>query len=103
MACPVTHVRAGKVSILLLAESNKAELEIPGELMHTGKVTAAIDSRIRLAEVAAAIRHAEEGRAHGTIVIEIDQAAAGPCGESWAIRAVGASVATITLCNILLC
>ncbi len=58
--------------VLILAELNKEDLTILGDLMQTGKMTPVIGSRYRLDEVPDAIRHSEEGHARGKIVIAVE-------------------------------
>lgn len=55
--------------VFLLANINKEDLTILGELMEAGKVTPVIDRRYRLHEVPEAIRYLEEGHARGKVVI----------------------------------
>ena len=58
--------------VMILAELNKEDLTILGDLMQTGKMTPVIDSRYRLDEVPDAIRHSEEGHARGKIVVTVE-------------------------------
>ena len=53
----------------ILAQLNKADLEVLGELMQAGKVIPVIDTRYTLSAAADAIRHVEEGHARGKVVI----------------------------------
>lgn len=55
-----------------LAELNQEDLTVLRELLAAGKVRPAIDRRYPLAEVPAAIRYLEEGRARGKVVITMD-------------------------------
>ncbi len=57
---------------MLLAELNKEDLTILGDLMQAGKVTPVIDRRYSLSEVPAAIRYLEEGHARGKVVITLE-------------------------------
>jgi NADPH:quinone reductase-like Zn-dependent oxidoreductase len=57
---------------MILAELNKEDLDILGDLMQAGKVTPVIDRRYGLSEVPAAIRYSEEGHARGKIVIDLE-------------------------------
>jgi len=59
----------GQEFVMLLAELRQDDLATLGDLLQAGKVTPVIDSRYRLSEVPAAIRHSEEGHAQGKIVI----------------------------------
>ena len=54
---------------MFLAELNKKDLTLLGELMATGKVTPVIDRRYKLSEAASAIEYLETGRARGKVVI----------------------------------
>jgi NADPH:quinone reductase-like Zn-dependent oxidoreductase len=56
----------------LLANVNKEDLTILGDLMQAGKVTPVIDRRYSLSEVPAAIRYLEEGHARGKVVINLE-------------------------------
>jgi NADPH:quinone reductase-like Zn-dependent oxidoreductase len=58
--------------VMLLADTNKDDLAILGNLMQAGKVTPVIDSRYRLSEVPAAIQHSEDGHARGKIIIDLE-------------------------------
>lgn len=58
--------------VMILAEIRQDDLAILGDLMQSGEVTPVIDSRYRLSEVAAAIRHSEEGHARGKIIITLE-------------------------------
>jgi NADPH:quinone reductase-like Zn-dependent oxidoreductase len=57
---------------MLLADVNKEDLTILGDLMQAGKVTPVIDRRYSLSEVPAAIRYLEEGHARGKVVINLE-------------------------------
>ncbi len=57
---------------MMLAELNKKDLTILGDLMQAGKVTPVIDRHYRLSEVPAAIRYLEEGHARGKVVITLE-------------------------------
>jgi NADPH:quinone reductase-like Zn-dependent oxidoreductase len=57
---------------MMLAELNKKDLTLLGELMQAGKVTPVIDRHYSLGEVPAAIRYLEEGHARGKVVIDVD-------------------------------
>jgi NADPH:quinone reductase-like Zn-dependent oxidoreductase len=57
---------------MMLAELNKNDLIVLGDLMQAGKVTPVIDRRYPLSEVPAAIRYLEEGHARGKVVIDVD-------------------------------
>ena len=58
--------------ILFLGQLNREDLAFLGGLMQEGQLTAVIDRRYNLAEVPAAIRYSEEGRARGKIIIDVD-------------------------------
>jgi NADPH:quinone reductase-like Zn-dependent oxidoreductase len=57
---------------MMLAQLNKNDLILLGDLMQAGKVTPVIDRRYPLSEVPAAIRYLEEGHARGKVVIDVD-------------------------------
>lgn len=56
----------------LLAELNKEDLTIVGDLMQAGKVKPVIDRRYKLSEAPAAIRYLEQGHARGKVVINVE-------------------------------
>lgn len=58
--------------LMVLAEMNQPDLTILADLMQSGQIVPVIDSRYALQDVAAAIRHSEEGHARGKIIIELD-------------------------------
>ena len=62
----------GQEMRMMLAELNKKDLTLLGELIQAGKVTPVIDRRYSLSEVPAAIRYLEEGHARGKVVIDVD-------------------------------
>jgi NADPH:quinone reductase-like Zn-dependent oxidoreductase len=62
----------GQKFLPFLAELNKEDLTILGDLMQAGKVTPVIDRRYKLSEVPAAIRYLEEGHARGKVVISVE-------------------------------
>ena len=57
--------------VSLLANINKDDLALVGELIATGKVTPVIDRSYGLSEVPAAIGYLEEGHARGKVVIRL--------------------------------
>jgi NADPH:quinone reductase-like Zn-dependent oxidoreductase len=57
---------------MLLAQLNKKDLIVLGELMQAGKVTPVIDRTYRLSETPTAIRYLEEGHARGKVVIDLE-------------------------------
>jgi len=58
--------------VMILAQLNKQDLIVLGDLMQNGTVTPVIDTRYRLSEVSAAIRYSEEGHARGKIIIDLE-------------------------------
>jgi NADPH:quinone reductase-like Zn-dependent oxidoreductase len=54
-----------------MASENSADLRVLRDLIESGKITPAIDRTYALSETPAAIRHVQEGRARGKIVITI--------------------------------
>jgi NADPH:quinone reductase-like Zn-dependent oxidoreductase len=59
--------------VVFMARLNQQDLALLAELAQSGQVTPVIDRRFPLAEVPAAIRYSEEGRARGKIVIDVEQ------------------------------
>ncbi|HEY4369136.1 MAG TPA: NAD(P)-dependent alcohol dehydrogenase [Steroidobacteraceae bacterium] len=57
---------------MMLAELNKADLTVLGELMESGKVTPVIDRTYRLDEIADGIRYLEKGHARGKVVVQMN-------------------------------
>ena len=57
--------------VMIMAEQHADDLATLGELMQSGEMTPVIDSRYRLSEVPAAIRHSEDGHARGKIIINM--------------------------------
>jgi NADPH:quinone reductase-like Zn-dependent oxidoreductase len=68
VSSPFVHQKMG----MLLAQLNKNDLNVLGELMQAGKVTPVIDRTYKLSEVPAAIRYLEEGHARGKVVIDLE-------------------------------
>ena len=58
--------------VMFVAQLNKDDLAVLGDLMQAGKVTPVIDRRYELSDVPAAIRYSEEGHARGKIIIGDD-------------------------------
>ena len=54
-----------------IASENSADLKILQDLIESGKITPAIDRTYPLSQTPAAIRHVQEGRARGKVVITI--------------------------------
>jgi NADPH:quinone reductase-like Zn-dependent oxidoreductase len=54
-----------------VASENTADLGVLRELIEAGKVTPAIDHTYPLAETAAAVRHVQDGRTRGKVVIAL--------------------------------
>ena len=59
-----------KLSTFIVSE-NSADLMILRDLLESGKITPAIDRTYPLGQTPAAIRHVQEGRARGKVVITI--------------------------------
>ena len=57
---------------MLMAELNKKDLTILGDLMQSGKVTPVIDRTYPLSKIAEAIRYLEQGHARGKVVITVE-------------------------------
>lgn len=65
--------RCGTRKLAFFVTRRSAEdLTLLAALIAAGKVTPMIDRRYRLAETAAAIRHVQEGRAHGKVVVTME-------------------------------
>jgi NADPH:quinone reductase-like Zn-dependent oxidoreductase len=58
---------------MLMAELNKKDLTILGDLMQSGKVRPVIDRTYPLSQIAEAIRYLEQGHARGKVIITIAQ------------------------------
>ncbi len=54
-----------------ITSENSADLRVLRDLIESGKITPAIDQTYPLSQTPAAIRHVQEGRARGKIVITI--------------------------------
>ena len=59
--------------IAYIAEFNKADVTILGDLMRSGKMTPVIDRTYKLSETADALRYLETGHARGKVVITVAQ------------------------------
>lgn len=58
---------------MMMAQGNKADLNILADLMQSGKVTPVIDRTYPLSEIREAIRYLETGRARGKVIITVSQ------------------------------
>jgi NADPH:quinone reductase-like Zn-dependent oxidoreductase len=58
---------------MMMAQSNKDDLNILADLMQSGKVTPVIDRTYPLNQIADAIRYLEQGHARGKVVITVAQ------------------------------
>jgi NADPH:quinone reductase-like Zn-dependent oxidoreductase len=58
---------------MFMAELNKEDLTILGDLMQSGKVTPVIDRTYPLSQIAEAIRYLEQGHARGKVIITVGQ------------------------------
>ena len=65
---PFTSQKMG----MLMADLNKKDLTILGDLMQSGKVTPVIDRTYPLSQIADAIRYLEAGHARGKVVITLE-------------------------------
>jgi NADPH:quinone reductase-like Zn-dependent oxidoreductase len=54
---------------MMMAELNKKDLTILGDLMQSGKVTPVIDRTYPLSQIAEAIRYLEAGHARGKVIV----------------------------------
>jgi NADPH:quinone reductase-like Zn-dependent oxidoreductase len=57
---------------MMMAQGNKADLNILADLMQSGKVTPVIDRTYPLSEIREAIRYLETGRARGKVIIAVE-------------------------------
>lgn len=57
---------------MFMADVNKQDLTLVGDLIQAGKVTPVIDRRYRLSDAPEAIRYLEQGRARGKVIITMD-------------------------------
>jgi NADPH:quinone reductase-like Zn-dependent oxidoreductase len=57
---------------MILAELNKKDLGVMGELMQSGKVTPVIDRTYKLSDAAEALRYLEKGHARGKVVLTVE-------------------------------
>jgi len=57
---------------MMLAELNKDDLAVLGDLMQSGKVTPVIDRAYKLSETAEAIGYLEKGHARGKVVLTVE-------------------------------
>ncbi len=64
-------VRSSRKAVFFIANLNKQDLEVLGELLEAGKVTPVIDRRYELSDVADAFRYLGEGHAQGKIVVTV--------------------------------
>jgi NADPH:quinone reductase-like Zn-dependent oxidoreductase len=62
---------AGQKLSTFIASENSADLAILRDLLESGKIASAIDRTYPLSQTPAAIRHVQEGRARGKVVITI--------------------------------
>jgi NADPH:quinone reductase-like Zn-dependent oxidoreductase len=56
---------------MLASKENAKDLNVLRNLIETGQVSPAIDTVYALSDAAAAIRHVQEGRAKGKVVIAV--------------------------------
>jgi len=57
---------------MMLAELNKDDLAVLGELMQSGKVTPVIDRTYKVSEAAEAVAYLEKGHARGKVVLTVE-------------------------------
>jgi NADPH:quinone reductase-like Zn-dependent oxidoreductase len=57
---------------MMLADLNKEDLAVLGDLMQSGKVTSVIDRTYKLSEAAEALRYLEKGHARGKVVLSVE-------------------------------
>jgi len=76
---PLSHVirvrlaslRSSQKVVFFEAKTNREDLEVMREFLEGGKVTAAIDRRYELSDIADAFRYLGEGHAQGKVVITV--------------------------------
>jgi NADPH:quinone reductase-like Zn-dependent oxidoreductase len=56
---------------MMMAELNKKDLTMLGDLMQSGKVTPVIDRTYPLSQIAEALRYLEQGHARGKVIITV--------------------------------
>ncbi len=66
-------IGSGRRIAFFIANLDKPDLELLGDLLGSGKVRPAIDRRYALNEVGDAIRYVEEGHARGKVVLTLDE------------------------------
>ena len=69
LLAPFTSQKMG----MMMAELNKKDLTVLGDLMQSGKVTPVIDRTYPLSQIAEALRYLEQGHARGKVVITVGQ------------------------------
>ena len=57
---------------MMLADLNKKDLTVMGDLMQSGKVTPVIDRTYKLGDAVEAVRYLEKGHARGKVVLTVD-------------------------------
>lgn len=76
---PLSHIvkvrlaalRSSQKVVFFIAEFNKPDMVVLGELLEAGKVTPVIDRRYELSDIADAFRYMGEGHARGKVVITL--------------------------------
>ncbi len=66
---PFTNQKMG----MMMAELNKKDLTILGDMIQSGKVKPVIDRTYPLSQIADALRYLEEGHARGKVIITVGQ------------------------------
>ena len=61
----------GQKAVMFIAKSSQTDLKFIGELIGSGKIMPVIDRHYSLSDIAAAVRHVEEGHARGKVVIRV--------------------------------
>ena len=72
MAALVSSLFVSQKVVMVLASINHGDLVVLKELMEAKKVTPVIDRCYTLADVAAAMRHLEEGHARGKVIVTVE-------------------------------
>ena len=64
-------LRSSQKVVFFIAKLNKPDMVVLRDFLETGRMTAVIDRRYELSEIADALRYLEEGHAHGKIVFAV--------------------------------
>jgi NADPH:quinone reductase-like Zn-dependent oxidoreductase len=82
---------------MFLANMNRDDLALLGDMMRTGKVTPVIDRRYGLSEVAEAFRYLEQGHARGKVIVTMDGAGGPAATGAESARAPESRLGSVTV------